>query len=319
MLVERCQYRRMLLTQDPRKVMDELVKWIATCVTSRTVDPTTRQAYRREIELINKAYPEIDEIVKYAQRQPGLGMGWYTVRAEYDWGLNNGSWFVRAVHFSIRGELTRPVIEPPDPTFPPAKPWRPGKKENCAQDLKAGNNILERLKNAVYQNAKHDAALPKNLISPPSLRDFLSTGKDVVTGGEIPWIFFAKMILGDLLDVAASSMAGPVTRVRQRAYLLYVTGFVQVIAEQDVSAPTDPFDKKYFDLGQRAARPLNEVQRYQVQLALLRYYSQNPPSSWRIPQPLGWVFPDDYARNWSPQRIGTAFYISLSQKRYLVD
>lgn len=127
------------------------------------------------------------------------------------------------------------------------------------------------------------------------------------------------MILGDLLDVAASSMAGPVTRVRQRAYLLYVTGFVQVIAEQDVSAPTDPFDKKYFDLGQRAARPLNEVQRYQVQLALLRYYSQNPPSSWRIPQPLGWVFPDDYARNWSPQRIGTAFYISLSQKRYLVD
>jgi hypothetical protein len=305
-----CQYRRMLLAQDPRKVIDELLKWITNCVKSRTVDPTT---------LINKAYPEIDEIVKYAQRQPNLGMGQYTVRAEYDWGLNNGSWFVRAVHFSIHGELPRPIIEPPDPTFSPAKPWRPGKRDDFAKDLKAGKNILELLKNAVYQNAKQDAALPKNLVSPPSLGDLWSTAKDVAKGGPILVIPFAKMILGDLLDVAASNMAGPVTRVRQRAYLLFVTGFVQVIAEQDVSAPTDPFDRKYFDLGQRSARTLNEIQRYQVQLALLHYYCENPPSGWNFPQPLRWVFPDDYGRNWSPQRIGTAFYISLSQKRYLVD
>jgi len=84
------------------------------------------------------------------------------------------------------------------------------------------------------------------------------------------------------------------SRIRYGAYTLFVAGFVQVLAEQAVSAPTDPIDKKYFDLGQ-PARTLNEVQRYQVQLALLYYYSQNPAGAnpWIIPQPLGWVFPDD--------------------------
>ena len=221
--------------------------------------------------------------------------------------------------FRILGQLLSPDIEPPDPVFRPPKPWKPGRPENFANDIKEGNNILDRLKNIVYQEAKKEAALPSNPISPPSAEGLLSTLKDVATGGELPALAFAKMILGDLFDVAASNMAGPVAKVRRRAYGLFIAGFVQVVAEQDVNPPTDPFDKKYFDLGERSARTLSEIQRYQVQLALLHYFSQNPPSTWGFPRPLGWTSPDDYGRNWSPERLGTAFYNQLYHARYSID
>ena len=102
-LTARCHDRTMRIDQDPRKFMDELLKWIATCVTSRTVDPSTGQPYRREFELINKAFPDIKAIADYARRRPSLGM--HTVHAEYEWGLNKGAWFVRAVHFSNSGPV----------------------------------------------------------------------------------------------------------------------------------------------------------------------------------------------------------------------
>lgn len=314
-LVDRC-YDRTMQIDDPRKFMDELVAWIATCVTSRTIDPTTGKPYKREIELVNRAFPDIKAITDYAQRRPGQ----HTVHAEYDWGrLNNGFWFVRAVHFSIIGELLPPRIDPPDPVVQPPKPWIPGKPDKFTDDIKDGKSILDRLKNDVYREAKKEASLPKNPIEPPSAKDLVGTFKDVVKGGDLPAVEFAKMILGSMFDVAAANMAGQVAGVRRRAYTFYVAGFVEVLAGQIVTPPANLFDKKYFEMGENAARTLNAVQRYQVQLALLYYASQNPETGWRISQPLNWTFPDDYARNWSPGRLGQALYDQLYQHRYSVD
>jgi hypothetical protein len=315
-LVGRCHDRTMDIDSDSGKFMDELVAWIATCVTSRSINPATGKPYHREFELVNKAFSDIKEIADYARRRPGH----HTVHASYDWGrLNNGFWFVRGVHFSILGELLPPEIEPPDPVIKPPSPWIPGDTAKFADDIKDGNAIIDRLKGAVYQQAKKEAALPKNPIDPPSAKDLGDAFQDVVTTGEMPVAGFAKMILGDMFDVAAANMAGPVAKRRRRAYMFYIAGFVSVLAEQFAPPPADPFDKKYFNMGDQAARSLNPKQRYQVQLALMYYASQNPPSGWRIPQPLDWTFPDDYARNWSPERLAQALFIQLYQRRYSVD
>ena len=67
---------------------EALRKWIATCVTSRTVDPTTKSSYRREYELVDAATRDVQAIFDYVQKNPPSMRldGKYTIHADFGWG-----------------------------------------------------------------------------------------------------------------------------------------------------------------------------------------------------------------------------------------
>lgn len=318
-LVARCN-SRMMSIGDHKAFMDELVKWMSTCVTSRTINPKTGKPYQREYELVNKAFPDIQAIYEYAKRLPQFPGVRVQVNAEYVWGrLLNGTWWVRGVHFWIIGRQLPPAPpEPPDPrVWTPV--FVPDRTTNYTIDIRTGNTIVNAVKNAAYQEAKKEAALLKNPVSTPSGKDLFDTFQDLAKGGEIPFLDMGKMAIGSLLQAVINGQAGDVARVRRAAYFFFAAGFVQVIALQSPAQPKTVFGRKYYELGQKEAGKLTPQQQYQVQMSLLYYASQNPTSGWRIPQPQDWKFPDDYARNWSPERLTDALYNQLYRTKYSVD
>lgn len=211
-----------------------------------------------------------------------------------------------------------PPPEPPDP-----KPWAPVFEPNKASlypvDIQIGGTLLDSVKNAAYQEAKKEASLLKNPVSTPSGKDLAEAFTDVATGGGLPFLDLGKMAIGSLLQAVINGDAGNVARVRRLAYYYFMAGFVQVISIGVPAEPKTDFGKKYYTLGQNEAHKLDPQQRYQVQMALLYYISKNPNSGWRIPTPENWKFPDDYARNWSPERLADALYNQLYKPKYSVD
>jgi hypothetical protein len=59
----------MFVGNDATAFLEELRKWMSNCVTSRTVNPQSGQAYRRELDLMQDAFPDIQAIFDYAKQR----------------------------------------------------------------------------------------------------------------------------------------------------------------------------------------------------------------------------------------------------------
>lgn len=317
-LAARCSDRDMTVGNVLSAFEEELRKWIATCVTSRTVDPSTKSSFRREYELVDAAARDVQAIFDYVQSSPPsmrLG-GTYTVHADFQWGrLNNGYWFVRGVGFSIRGRVDWHPVDPPERRI--IHGFQP-RIETFSIDIGFGEHLSHDAENTAYQQARKEAKLVENPIEPPSFKDMGKTGKEVAKGGDIPGTEMGKLAIGAMLQAFINSGAGEVARVRHRAYAWFAEGYIQVLAETDAGTPANAFEKKYFELGQDAARQLNKVQRYQVQIYLLRSWSLHPTSGWKIPHSQEWTFPDDYQKHWDPRLMAEALFNELYATKFSV-
>jgi hypothetical protein len=327
-LAARCYQRDMSIGGDLAAFKNELVKWIATCVTSRTVNPQTSRPYKREIELVEAAISDVKTIFDYAKSHTPMSIPpRWKVYAEFSWGrLNNGLWFVRAVHFSIRGHIEPRRPEAPDiGIHPKVRDLVFGQEylniQNFVTDISDGDKLVENIKNTVYQQARKEKKLEKNPVDLPSTKDVVKTFSSVVKGGDIPGVLMAKMAVGSMLQSFINSQAGDVASVRRKAYAWFIAGLVEEITWWKMErTPMSSFEKKYYELGHQNARRYSPKERYQIQLSLLHYASQNPTSfgGWAIPHPQKWHFPEEYARRWDPRLIGEALFNQLYRTKYSV-
>lgn len=319
-LVDRCQQREIYVDGDFNKFFDELAKWMSTCVSSRSINPADGLPYRREYDLLNEpsTVSDIRAIFDYARIRPSK----YIVRAEYRWGrLNNGSWFVSGVNFSIRTLLLPPP--PPDP--PDKKPEHgfPRRENDFSKDIDHGQVLVDRVKSAAADEARKDAKLKDNPVEAPSGKDLFDAFKDVVKGGEIPGLDLAKMAVGSWFQAVLNNDAGKVVRVRMYAYAWFIEGFLQEIVESYVAKPpTSPFERRHFENGRRAGQGLTPLQKYQIKLALMYYASENTSGygGWAFPKSQEWRYPTDYRRYWDDPRIlARGLAEQLYRSKYSVD
>jgi hypothetical protein len=136
---------------------------------------------------------------------------------------------------------------------------------------------------------------------------------------------FVKGFAGMLFDFASANFAGEVTKVRCRAYLFFVAGFIQGLTlTVGKEMPKNGFDNHFYTLGYGRAQGLLPYERYQAQIYLLEYVRDG---HWLPGQTEGirnetrqdWTFPRDYIGHWSPELLAKALTAQLHQKRYLVD
>jgi len=155
-------------------------------------------------------------------------------------------------------------------------------------------------------------------------------GKTLVENGvgkylkeaEVPWLGFFEATVGLWFDACISSMAGKVAKVRSHAYVYFTYGFLSSLILADVPQPRSQAEHKYFRGGENAVRVLcrGDLTRFYVQLALLDYARTNPIGHWEFKiRPDKWVYPVDYIRHWSPQRLGRSILTQLCVQKYLVD
>jgi hypothetical protein len=134
-----------------------------------------------------------------------------------------------------------------------------------------------------------------------------------------PWI---KMIAGMMFDIAISSDAARVTKIRSRCYIYFVAGYIKALALIDTGRPVKRLDKKYFDLGMATAPRPGAPGSLRSQLALMHYASEHyTDGGWGG---LGykkqnWHFPDQYMTKWSPDLLGRALATKLHKRQYLID
>jgi hypothetical protein len=134
-----------------------------------------------------------------------------------------------------------------------------------------------------------------------------------------PWI---KMIAGMMFDIAISSDAARITKIRSRCYVFFVAGFIKTLALIDTGRPVKRLDKKYFDLGvERAPRP-GSPGSLRTQLSLMHYASDHyTDGGWGglSYKKQNWQFPDQYIIKWSPDLLGRAMATQLHRREYLID
>lgn len=317
-LVDRCHQQDIHIGSDFNKFFDELVKWISTCVTSRTLSRADGMPHRREYDLLNHpvASRSIRALFDFARSRPGK----YTIRASYEWGrLGDGTWYVDSVRF-----WSTALMLPPPPPDPPDKKDTDfeNRPDHFPNDVDQGQVMIEGIKNRVAQEARKDASLKENPIDTPSLKDLGETVKDVFKG-DIPFVELGKMAVGSWFQAVIHSEAARVSATRGRAYVWFAEGFVNELITLYVSqVPSSSFEKKYFRLGTEEARKLSPLQRYQVKLALMRYSSENASSfgGWGTTKSQDWKYPRDYKNNWNnPGRIAHGLAEQLYRTKYRVD
>jgi hypothetical protein len=134
-----------------------------------------------------------------------------------------------------------------------------------------------------------------------------------------PWI---KIIAGMMFDIAISSDAARVTKIRSRCYIFFVAGYIKQLALSDTGRPVKKIDKKYFDLGMAAAPRPGAPGCLRVQLALLHYASEHyTDGGWGglSYKKQNWHFPDQYITKWSPELLGRSFATQLHKRKYLIE
>jgi hypothetical protein len=117
-------------------------------------------------------------------------------------------------------------------------------------------------------------------------------------------------------------MAGQIAKIRSHAYVYFTYGFLSALILADVPKPRSAAERKYSRGGENAVRVLcpGDLTRFYVQLALLDFARTNATNEWQFKlSPDKWVYPVDYIRAWSPQRLGRSMLTQLCVKKYLVD
>jgi hypothetical protein len=132
---------------------------------------------------------------------------------------------------------------------------------------------------------------------------------------------FVKTIAGMMFDIAISSDASRVTKLRSRCYVYFVAGYIHKLALTDTGVPGRKLDKKYFDLGTAAAPPVSSPGSVPAQIALMYYASEHYTDggwggfSYRKED---WHFPEQYIVKWSPELLGRALATQLHTREYLL-
>lgn len=133
---------------------------------------------------------------------------------------------------------------------------------------------------------------------------------------------FIRTIAGMMFDIAIASDASRITKIRSRAYIYFVAGYINILTLTDTAIPKTNFDKKYFQLGQRSAPKLRVPGSFWAQIALMNYAASHyTDGGWGGLgyKPETWTFPDQYITRWSPELMGRALATQLHKIEYLVD
>jgi hypothetical protein len=133
---------------------------------------------------------------------------------------------------------------------------------------------------------------------------------------------FINTIAGMMFDIAISSDAARVTKLRSRCYVFFVAGYINQLALTDTGVPPRKLDKKYFDLGAATAPKPGCIGTLRTQLSLMHYASDNYiQGGWAglSFRKRNWHFPDQYAIYWNPILLGQALATQLNTRRYLIE
>src|SRR5262249_16641549 len=133
---------------------------------------------------------------------------------------------------------------------------------------------------------------------------------------------FVKTIAGMMFDIAISSDASRVTKLRSRCYVHFVAGYIYKLALTDTGAPARKLDKKYFDLGAAAAPLPDTPGSFSAQISLMHYASEHyTDGGWGGLgfKPQKWTCPDQYVAKWSPELLGRAMASQLHRREYLIE
>ena len=133
---------------------------------------------------------------------------------------------------------------------------------------------------------------------------------------------FIRTIAGMMLEIAIASDASRITKIRSRAYVFFVAGYIGALAFADTGTPNKPFDKKYFDLGSIAAPKGGSPGSFFVQASLMHYASEHyTDGGWGglSYKKQVWTFPEQYIVKWSPELLGRAFATQLHKRHYLIE
>jgi len=147
----------------------------------------------------------------------------------------------------------------------------------------------------------------------------LEIGLDL--SGAIPCPFI-KTIAGMMFDIAISSDAARVTKLRSRCYVYFVAGYINQLALTDTGVPPRKLDKKYFNLGVASAPKPGSPGSLRTQISLMHYASSHyTAGGWNG---LGfrkqnWHFPDQYISKWNPILLGQAMATQLHKRQYLIE
>jgi hypothetical protein len=133
---------------------------------------------------------------------------------------------------------------------------------------------------------------------------------------------YIKTLVGMMLNVAISSDASRVTKIRSRCYIYYVAGYISKLTLVATGSPQAKMDKKYFDMGASAAPAVGTAGNFQAQVSLLHYASEHYTAGgwggWGY-TPGKWHFPDQYIIRWSPEVLGLSLATQLHTQKHLVE
>ncbi len=133
---------------------------------------------------------------------------------------------------------------------------------------------------------------------------------------------FIRTIAGMMFEIAIASDASRITKIRSRAYVHFVAGFIYTMTLADTGTPTKPFDKRYFNLGTNAAPPVGSRGSFWVQIALMHYASEHyTDGGWGglSYKAQLWTFPDQYIVKWSPELLGRSLATQIHKRKYLIE
>jgi hypothetical protein len=133
---------------------------------------------------------------------------------------------------------------------------------------------------------------------------------------------FVKTMAGFFFEIAIASDASRVTRLRSRCYIFFVAGYIGQLALTLTATPQRKLDRKYFDLGTRAAPGPYSPGSYRAQLALLQYAKEHyTAGGWGglSFKERNWKFPDQYITNWSPEVLARSMATQLHTRKNLIE
>jgi WXG100 family type VII secretion target len=141
-------------------------------------------------------------------------------------------------------------------------------------DIKVGEVIADRIIANPVEGVKKLASLPENPLSmemdPSDVKDlFEQAYKDPAKG---LWSLM-KVPLSGIFEMGRSTRAKEVAAARRRYYAAYADGVAGALDpswEPPGGPPTDEWERRFFEVGKRAAQQLTPLERYQASLALVK-------------------------------------------------
>ncbi|MCU1273377.1 MAG: hypothetical protein JWO48_808 [Bryobacterales bacterium] len=89
---------------------------------------------------------------------------------------------------------------------------------------------------------------------------------------------FVKLFAGWTFDIAIANQSGRITKIRSRAYIFFVGGFLEALTYFNSVHPTTAFDKKFYGLGFNIAKSFSADASFRAQIYLLHYASETTRS-----------------------------------------